>query len=94
VVRAPLSAPRVAASSAYLTVSEIFPLEIRVLVIAIFYAFGTLADGIGAPILFAWIIGNRLENRAVDRLPRRRRLDDLRRHRRSPHRRRRRAQVP
>ncbi len=33
-----------AASSAYLTVSEIFPLEIRALAIAIFYAIGTLAD--------------------------------------------------
>ena len=45
-----------AASSAYLTVSEIFPLEIRALAIAIFYAFGTLAGGAGAPILFGWII--------------------------------------
>ena len=46
-----------AASSAYLTVSEIFPLEIRALAIAIFYSFGTLAGGVGAPILFGWIIG-------------------------------------
>jgi MFS family permease len=46
-----------AASSAYLTVSEIFPLEIRALAIAIFYAFGTLAGGVGAPVLFGWIIG-------------------------------------
>jgi MFS family permease len=46
-----------AASSAYLTVSEIFPLEIRALAIAIFYAIGTLAGGVGAPILFGWIIG-------------------------------------
>ncbi len=46
-----------AASSAYLTVSEIFPLEIRALAIAIFYAVGTLAGGVGAPILFGWIIG-------------------------------------
>jgi predicted MFS family arabinose efflux permease len=46
-----------AASSAYLTVSEIFPLEIRALAIAIFYAFGTLAGGVGAPLLFGWIIG-------------------------------------
>ena len=45
-----------AASSAYLTVSEIFPLEIRALAIAIFYAFGTLAGGVGAPILFGRII--------------------------------------
>src|SRR6266704_2938877 len=46
-----------AASSAYLTVSEIFPLGIRALAIAIFYAVGTLAGGVGAPILFGWIIG-------------------------------------
>ena len=46
-----------AASSAYLTVSEIFPLEIRAFAIAIFYAIGTLAGGVGAPILFGWIIG-------------------------------------
>jgi MFS family permease len=46
-----------AASSAYLTISEIFPLEIRALAIAIFYAFGTLAGGVGAPILFGWIVG-------------------------------------
>jgi len=46
-----------AASSAYLTVSEIFPLEIRALAIAIFYAIGTLAGGVGAPLLFRWIIG-------------------------------------
>src|SRR5207237_4894110 len=46
-----------AASSAYLTVSEIFPLEIRALAIAIFYAIGTLAGGVGAPALFGWIIG-------------------------------------
>jgi len=46
-----------AASSAYLTVSEIFPLEIRALAIAIFYAFATLAGRVGAPILIGWIIG-------------------------------------
>ena len=46
-----------AASSAYLTVSEIFPVEIRALAIAIFYAIGTLAGGVGAPVLFGWIIG-------------------------------------
>ena len=47
-----------AASSAYLTVSEIFPLEIRAFAIAIFYAIGTLAGGVGAPILFGWIIAS------------------------------------
>jgi MFS family permease len=51
-----------AASSAYLTVSEIFPLEIRASAIAIFYAIGTLAGGVGAPILFGWIIGTGSSN--------------------------------
>jgi len=45
-----------AASSAYLTVSEIFPLEIRAFAIAIFYAIGTLIGGVFAPLLFGWII--------------------------------------
>jgi len=45
-----------AASSAYLTVSEIFPLEIRAVAIAIFYAIGTLAGGVGAPLLFGRIV--------------------------------------
>jgi MFS family permease len=45
-----------AASSAYLTVSEIFPLEIRGLAIAIFYAIGTLVGGVGAPALFGKLI--------------------------------------
>jgi len=45
-----------AASSAYLTVSEIFPLEIRALAIAFFYAVGTGVGGIGAPWLFGALI--------------------------------------
>ena len=45
-----------AASSAYLTVSEIFPLEIRAFAIAIFYSVGTLVGGVFAPWLFGWII--------------------------------------
>jgi len=45
-----------AASSAYLTVSEIFPLEIRGLAIAIFYACGTLAGGVAAPLIFGVLI--------------------------------------
>lgn len=44
-----------AASSAYLTVSEIFPLEIRALAIAIFFACGTLAGGVGGPALFGYL---------------------------------------
>ena len=47
-----------AASAAYLTVSEIFPLEIRAFAIAVFYAIGTLAGGVGAPILFGELIAS------------------------------------
>ena len=51
-----------AASAAYLTVSEIFPLEIRAFAIAIFYAIGTLIGGVGAPVFFGILIqtGSRL----------------------------------
>jgi len=45
-----------AASSAYLTVSESFPLEIRALAIAVFYAFGTALGGIAGPALFGRLI--------------------------------------
>ncbi len=45
-----------AASSAYLTVSEIFPIEIRALAIAFFYAIGTAAGGIAGPFLFGILI--------------------------------------
>jgi len=45
-----------AASAAYLTVSEIFPLEIRAFAIAVFYALGTLIGGVGAPLLFGALI--------------------------------------
>ncbi len=47
-----------AASAAYLTVSEIFPLEIRAFAIAIFYALGTLIGGIGAPVMFGVLIAS------------------------------------
>ncbi|HEY2762947.1 MAG TPA: MFS transporter, partial [Pseudonocardiaceae bacterium] len=40
------------ASSAYLTVSEVFPMEIRGLAIALFYAVGTAVGGITGPLLF------------------------------------------
>ena len=46
------------ASSAYLTVSEIFPLETRALCIAFFYAVGTAAGGIAGPLLFGALIEN------------------------------------
>lgn len=45
-----------AASSAYLTVSEIFPLEIRALAIAFFYAIGTGLGGVAGPWLFGVLI--------------------------------------
>ena len=45
-----------AASSAYLTVSETFPLEIRALAIAIFYAIGTGIGGIVGPLFFGALI--------------------------------------
>jgi MFS family permease len=45
-----------AASSAYLTVSEIFPLELRALAIAFFYAVGTGIGGIAGPLLFGALI--------------------------------------
>jgi len=46
-----------ASSSAYLTASEIFPLETRALAIAVFYAVGTAIGGILAPWLFGTLIG-------------------------------------
>lgn len=45
-----------AASSAYLTVSETFPLEMRAIAIAVFYAIGTGLGGIAAPVLFGMLI--------------------------------------
>src|SRR5439155_17356343 len=45
-----------AASSAYLTVSETFPLEIRALAIAVFYAVGTGIGGMAGPWLFGALI--------------------------------------
>jgi MFS family permease len=47
------------ASSAYLTVSEIFPLDIRAMAIAIVYAAGTLAGGALAPTLFGALIATK-----------------------------------
>jgi MFS family permease len=46
-----------AASSAYLTVSETFPLEIRALAIAVFFAIGTGVGGAIGPWLFGALIG-------------------------------------
>ena len=45
-----------AASAAYLTVSETFPLEVRALAIALFYAIGTGIGGVAGPLLFGALI--------------------------------------
>jgi MFS family permease len=45
-----------AASSAYLTVSEVFPLELRALAIAVFFSLGTATGGIVAPWFFGLLI--------------------------------------
>ena len=47
-----------AASSAYLTVSETFPLEIRALAIALFYAVGTGIGGVFGPWLMGYLIAS------------------------------------
>jgi MFS family permease len=44
------------ASSAYLTVSEVFPMETRAMAIAFFYAIGTAAGGITGPLLFSSLV--------------------------------------
>ena len=44
------------ASAAYLTVSEIFPMETRAMAIAFFYAIGTIVGGFGGPLLFGFLI--------------------------------------
>jgi MFS family permease len=44
------------ASAAYLTASEIFPMETRALCIAFFYAIGTAVGGISGPLLFGKLI--------------------------------------
>jgi len=51
------------ASAAYLTASEIFPMETRALCIAFFYAIGTAAGGISGPLLF----GRLIENASADK---------------------------
>jgi len=47
-----------AASSAYLTVSEVFPLEMRAISISIFYAVGTGIGGFAAPAFFGALIAS------------------------------------
>jgi MFS family permease len=53
------------ASSAYLTVSEVFPMETRALAIAFFYALGTAAGGISGPLLFSALVGTGQVNDTV-----------------------------
>ena len=52
-----------AASSAYLTVGETFPLEVRAVAISVFYAVGTGVGGIAGPALFGALIegGERMD---------------------------------
>jgi MFS family permease len=45
-----------AASAAYLTVGELFPLETRAICISLFYAFGTLLGGVAGPAVFGALI--------------------------------------
>jgi len=54
-----------AASSAYLTVSEIFPLEIRALAIAFFYAVGTGVGGVAGPLLLGQLISTGSRDRVA-----------------------------
>jgi MFS family permease len=51
-----------AASSAYLTVSETFPLEVRALAIALFYAIGTGVGGVAGPALFGALVDSGSRN--------------------------------
>jgi len=44
------------ASAAYLTVGELFPLEVRAITISLFYAFGTLLGGVAGPAVFGALI--------------------------------------
>ena len=53
------------ASAAYLTASEIFPMETRALCIAFFYAIGTAAGGIAGPLLFGKLIDNASESKDI-----------------------------
>jgi MFS family permease len=46
-----------AASAGYLTVSEVFPMEIRAMAIALFYAIATGVGGISGPVIFGQLIG-------------------------------------
>lgn len=53
------------ASSAYLTVSEIFPMETRAMAIAFFYAIGTAVGGISGPLIFSGLTASGVVGDAV-----------------------------
>ncbi len=53
------------ASAAYLTASEIFPMETRALCIAFFYAVGTAIGGISGPLLFGSLIENASQSKDI-----------------------------
>ena len=56
------------ASAAYLTASEIFPMETRALCIAFFYAIGTAAGGIAGPLLFGYLIDHATESGDISKI--------------------------
>ena len=56
------------ASAAYLTASEIFPMETRALCIAFFYAIGTAAGGISGPLLFGYLIDNATASKDITQI--------------------------
>ena len=68
-----------AASSAYLTVSEIFPLEMRAIAISLFYAAGTGIGGFIGPAVFGALIETGSRDERQLRLPARSGSDDRRR---------------
>ena len=53
------------ASAAYLTVSEVFPLEIRAMAIAFFYSVATAIGGISGPLLFGILVGTGSETNTM-----------------------------
>jgi len=56
------------ASAAYLTASEVFPMETRALCIAFFYAIGTAAGGISGPLLFGALIESASESKDITQI--------------------------
>lgn len=56
------------ASAAYLTASEVFPMETRALCIAFFYAIGTAVGGISGPLFFGWLIDRAAESEDITRI--------------------------